>query len=73
MRIASKIYPHCATEIEVSPPVDAAKDHLTVVISSGSARMQTYATPAELRKLAHELMRAVDAYENARAEHAQAA
>ena len=73
MRIASKIYPHCATEIDVSPPVDAAKDHLTVVISSGSARMQTYATTLELRQLAVELLLAVERFNDARAEHAQTA
>ena len=73
MRIASKIYPHCATEIQVSPPVDAAKDYLTLVVSSGSARMQTYATPEELHQLVRELISAVETFNTARKEHAQVA
>ena len=63
MKIASKIYQHSRTEIEASPPVEAAASFVTLVISTGSARLQTSATAAELRGLAHELLSAAMALE----------
>ena len=72
MNIVSSVFPWCKTEIYVGEPANFLHGCLTLVIGSGSARLQTYATPAELRKLAHELTMAVDAYEQAENKHEQA-
>jgi hypothetical protein len=54
--IQSDPYPSCSTSVQVSG-VTGAEDTVILVIRTGAASLQTYATRAELRLLGELLLR----------------
>ena len=54
--IQSDPYPHCSTSVHVSDAT-GVEDTVILVISTGAASLQTYATRAELRRLGELLLR----------------
>ena len=54
--IKSDPCPHCSTSVHVSDAT-GVEDTVILVISTGAASLQTYATRAELRRLGELLLR----------------
>ena len=53
--IASRTYPVCRTNFQIHP-AEPGETELVLVVDSGCARLQTYATRDELRELAEALL-----------------